>query len=98
MALFFLNSTEPHGLKDAPGGHAFLTASRDVLTRGKVVFAETCARCHSSKAPTPAQGIDPNGCNGAGYLACWNRYWDWTKTEEYKKRLREIGLGDNFAT
>jgi len=96
MALFFLKSTEPHRLKDAPGGHAFLTASRDVLTRGKVVFAETCARCHSSKAPTPAPGIDPNGCNGAGYLACWNRYWDWTKTEEYKKRMREIVLADDF--
>ena len=31
-----------------------------LLTRGKVVFAETCARCHSSKLPPPpVPGLDP---------------------------------------
>ena len=49
-----------------------------------MVFAETCARCHSSKAPAPAAGADPAGCNGADYLTCWNRYWAWTKTDEFK--------------
>lgn len=96
MALFFLKSTEPHRLADAPGGRAYLTANARQLERGKVVFAETCARCHSSKLPTPAPGLDPGGCSGSGYLDCWNRYWKWTKTDEFKSRMREIVLAPDF--
>jgi len=96
MALFFLRSTDPHHLKDAPGGEKYLTKDRGLLTRGKVVFAERCARCHSSKAPTPATGSDPSGCAGPAYLECWNKYWAWTKTEEYKKEMRAIVLKDDF--
>ena len=48
---------------------------RVVLTRGKEVFADTCARCHSTKLPAMAAGLDPEGCNGKDYLDCWNRYW-----------------------
>src|SRR5262249_6319518 len=66
------------------------------LDRGKVVFAETCARCHSSKAPTPAAGLDPNGCAGPGYLDCWKRYWAWTGTEEYKSKMRAIVQAPDF--
>ena len=68
MALFFLKSTDPHKLKDAPGGEAYLTKDAGMLNRGKVVFAERCARCHSSKLPTPAVGLDPGGCSGKDYL------------------------------
>lgn len=96
MALFFLKSTDPHHLKDAPGGAAYLTKDKARVTRGKVVFAENCARCHSSKAPSPAVGVDPGGCSGKGYLDCFNRYWAWTKTDEYKKKMREIVLKDGF--
>ena len=39
MALFFLKSTDPHLLKDAPGGAAHLTTDKAVLTRGKIAFA-----------------------------------------------------------
>ena len=96
-ALFFLKSAAPHRLKDAPGGPAHLTRDQNVLRRGKTVFAERCARCHSSKAPTPpATGLDPAGCAGAGYLACWNRYWEWTKTDEYKDTMRRIVLAEDF--
>ena len=35
---------------------------------GKAVFAERCARCHSSKIPAPAPGVDPGGCSGKDYL------------------------------
>ena len=59
MALFFLKTAAPHHLKDAPGGAAYLTKDRAVLQRGKVVFAERCARCHSSKAPAPASASIP---------------------------------------
>jgi hypothetical protein len=62
------------------------------------VFAERCARCHSSKAPDPAVGLDPGGCAGPGYLGCWLRYWEWTKTEEYKQQMRQIVLAGDFLT
>jgi hypothetical protein len=96
LALFFLKSTEPHHLKDAPAGESYLTKDRAQLTRGKIVFAERCARCHSSKAPSPAVGVDPGGCSGKGYLDCWSRYWTSTKTDEYKKKMRDIVLKDDF--
>ena len=98
MALFFLKSTTPHYLKDAPGGAAHLTKDQAALKRGKTVFAERCARCHSSKAPEPAVGLDPGGCAGPGYLGCWLRYWEWTKTDEYKQKMRQIVLADDFLT
>ncbi len=96
LALFFLRSTAPHRLKDAPGGKAFLTEDRAKLTRGKEVFAERCARCHSSKIPTPAPGVDPGGCSGGGYLDCFNHYWSWTKTDEFKNRMKEIVRAEDF--
>lgn len=96
MALFFLKGTDPQLLKDAPGGDHYLTKDRAKLNRGKVVFAERCARCHSNKLPTPAPGLDPGGCSGSGYLGCWNRYWEWTKTDEFKSKMREIVLVDDF--
>ncbi len=90
MALFFLKSTAPHHLADAPGGDKYLTKDKAVLEHGKDVFAERCARCHSSKTPTPAAGLDPDGCAGRDYMNCWNRYWAWTKTDDFKSKMREI--------
>lgn len=55
----FLKSIKPMHLKDAPGGEAFLTKDESVLERGKVVFASSCATCHSSKQPSEAIAIDP---------------------------------------
>jgi cytochrome c2 len=96
MAAFFLATTAPHLLKNAPGGEAYLTKDMAQLTRGKEVFAERCARCHSSKIPQPAPGVDPGGCAGPHYLECWNRYWAWTKTDDFKTRMRQIVLADDF--
>ncbi len=96
MALFFLKSAAPHKLKDAPGGGAYLTKDPATLNRGKVVFAERCARCHSSKLPTPAAGLDPGGCAGKDYLTCWNKYWTWTKTEDFKSKMRAIVMAPDF--
>lgn len=90
MALFFLKSTAPHHLKDAPGGAAYLTNDQAVLEHGKDVFSDHCARCHSSKIPTPAEGLDLNNCNGKDYLNCWNKYWAWTKTEDFRSKMRAI--------
>ncbi|WP_047498170.1 hypothetical protein [Terriglobus sp. TAA 43] len=90
MALFFLKSTAGHHLKDAPGGAAYLTKDQTQLERGKTVFADRCARCHSSKIPQPAPGLDPNGCSGKDYLNCWNKYWAWTKTDDFKTKMQAI--------
>jgi hypothetical protein len=100
MALFFLKSTNPHRLKDAPGGVAYLTEDHHKLLQGKLVFAERCARCHSSKLPdlppTLAPSLNQGGCAGSKYLDCWNTYWNWTKTDDFKKEMREIVLAKDF--
>ena len=98
MALFFLKAGRPDHLKDAPGGQKYLSADAAVLDRGKTVFAGTCARCHSSKAPKPAEGLDPAGCAGPGYLDCWKGYWNWTKTAGYKQQMNAIVHAPDFLT
>lgn len=96
-ALYFLASTGPHHLKDAPGGAKFLTETPDVVEKGKEVFAERCARCHSSKRPEPpVPGLDPEGCNGKDYVTCWNQYWEWTKTDQFKQKMKQIVLKPDF--
>lgn len=47
----FLRTLGPLHLVDAEGGGQFLAKDEAVLKRGKIVFAENCARCHSSKRP-----------------------------------------------
>jgi cytochrome c5 len=47
----FLKTIRPMPLREAPDGDQYLTKDLDVLTRGKIVYADTCARCHSSKRP-----------------------------------------------
>ena len=104
MALFLLSSTTPHKLKDAPGGDKYLAKDPAVLKRGREVFAENCARCHSSKLPKPDQPkkiYDSTGCAGPDYLQCWDEYWTWSKSEEFKTKMRAIVeapdfLGGNF--
>jgi len=96
LALFMLKSTDAHHLADAPGGEAYLTKDKAVLTRGKVVFAERCARCHSSKLPEMAPGEGLASCSGKGYLDCWDKYWKLTQTEDFKAKMREIVLKDDF--
>ena len=94
LALFFLKSATAHHLKDAPGGDKYLARDADKLPRGKEVFAERCARCHSSKAPPPV--IDFASCPPAQYLDCWNRYWASTKTDDFKQKMRDIVEADDF--
>ena len=55
----FLKTLQPMHLKDAPGGEALLTNDESVLTRGKIVFANSCASCHSSKQPPSDIAVDP---------------------------------------
>ncbi|HEU5246256.1 MAG TPA: cytochrome c, partial [Candidatus Udaeobacter sp.] len=63
LAKFFLKSTGPMRLKDAPGGSQLGNLKGEgvpwdpQLAAGRKVFAERCIICHSSK--------QPNGMNGA---------------------------------
>ncbi|MGY0195717.1 hypothetical protein ACWA7J_11670 [Leptothrix sp. BB-4] len=99
-ALFFLKAAQPDRLKDAPGGAALAKADDATLSRGQQVFADTCARCHSSKAPTPPAelALEPRACAGAGYLACFQRYWKWTQTDDFKQQMRQIVRAPDFLS
>jgi hypothetical protein len=40
--------------------------------------------------------VDPGGCSGKNYLDCWNKYWAWTKTEEFKSQMRQMVQQPDF--
>jgi hypothetical protein len=96
MARFLLAATWPHYLRDAPNGTTYLTANDATLKRGKTVFAERCARCHSSNLPDLPAGLDLQNANGPRYLEAWKKYWAWTKTEEFKAPMRAKVLEPEF--
>jgi len=50
LARFFAR-IKPMRLEAAPGGLAYLMADEATMRRGQIVFADTCAVCHSSKQP-----------------------------------------------
>ena len=54
----FFSKLKSFRLADAPGGRDLITRDGAVMNRGKIVFAENCATCHSSKQP-PAGTADP---------------------------------------
>jgi hypothetical protein len=96
MAAFLVAAGQPDKLADAPGGGKYLNADAYTLTRGKRVFAETCARCHSSKQPPEALEMMPDGCSGANYLQCFMRYWAYTKSDDYKAKMRDVVAAPDF--
>jgi hypothetical protein len=104
VALFLLATAKPDYLKNAPGGEDYLTEGPDTVNRGKAVFGERCARCHSSKLPEKAYSFFSDAsCTGKNYLQCWNSYWNWTKTDEFKHAMASIVdagtfLDDNFLS
>jgi hypothetical protein len=95
-ALFFLKATGPHNLADAPGGQAYLAASATQVSRGAEVFAETCARCHSSKQPALPAPVNLGQCNGPDYMQCFKRWWQWTQTPDFKAEMRAVVAQPDF--
>ncbi|MGH7783283.1 MAG: hypothetical protein ACREO5_05540, partial [Candidatus Binatia bacterium] len=89
VALFFLKTAKPDLLKDAPDGGQYLTQDPAKLKQGKTVFAETCARCHSSKIPAAPADVNINN---------WEQYWTWTKTDDFKQKMTAIVMADDFLT
>lgn len=71
------------------------SVDRTAAARGKLVFADRCASCHSSKFPPPPADANPGNCSG-NYLDCWNRYWAWTRTDAYRQQMRKIVEADDF--
>ena len=96
MGLFLAKAGTPHKLASAPGGADYLKDDVATLNRGKVVFAEYCARCHSSKHPALPPEANPSFCKAADYLDCWTKYWRWTKTEDFKSQMRQIVTKPDF--
>jgi hypothetical protein len=50
----FFESIAPMRLADAPGGPTYIDPAR--VPRGRKIFAQTCATCHSSKQPPEGVG------------------------------------------
>ncbi|MEE4452188.1 hypothetical protein [Novosphingobium resinovorum] len=96
-AQFFLKAARPDPLAKAPGGAAYLTASPQVLQRGARAFAETCARCHSSKQPEAPAGASLVDAAGPDYLKRFTAWWNWTRTPDFKARMRAIVARPDFA-
>jgi hypothetical protein len=101
--LFFMVTAKPDLLSVAPGGATYMSDAA-LVPRGKEVFAERCARCHSSKLPAKAfTDYFKPGCIGPNYLKCWDDYWQWTKTDDFKNAMKvEINkpdfLVDNYLS
>jgi hypothetical protein len=66
LARYFIDVAHPLKLAKAPGGEKYLTKDEALVNRGKRVFAQNCARCHSSKQP-PAP-INPNSPEGRAWF------------------------------
>ena len=86
LAKFFLKAAGGHHLKNAPDGAFYLTKDENLLTRGKMMFAEHCAACHSSKLPRPPEQVVPGS----------QAYDQWLRTDHFKAGMREIALKPDF--
>jgi cytochrome c5 len=62
----FFRRLKPYHLADAPGGQAYISTDEAAMTRGKEVFAESCAACHSSKQPP--LNVDPRAGEGKAWF------------------------------
>jgi hypothetical protein len=106
LAKYLIRAGRPMPLKEAPGGSGYLQGDPEnpapeyaaLLKRGKVAFAENCARCHSSKLPEPAPGLDESVICGDDrtYIDCWNQYWAWTETDDFKSKMTAMAMQDDF--
>jgi hypothetical protein len=96
MALFLVKASYPHKLSNAPGGATYLNDPPETVNQGKLVFADNCAACHSSKAPPRPAGADPSACIGPNYLNCFTKYWAWTQTDAFRQQMRQIVTAGDF--
>jgi len=62
----FFRKLKPFHLADAPGGADLISHDETVMARGKTVFAESCASCHSSKQPPGS--MDPQSADAKAWF------------------------------
>jgi hypothetical protein len=84
LASYLIAASRPMPLRDAPGGPAYLTADQATLDRGKIVFAENCLSCHSSKQPDDGVQRRPED---------WDR---WAHSEQYLAWARTAVMKPDF--
>ena len=82
MALFFLKTAQPDKLADTPHGKAN-PPEAGKLDRGKIAFAENCARCHSSKQP-PNLCMLGQPCKPGQIIENTGEYFEWMRNEVKK--------------
>ena len=90
VAAFFVAAAGPQPLAKAPDGARHLADSEATVARGRQVFAENCAACHSSynKMPQPPAGIARD-----------TREWDdWTGSADFKSRMTALASGADFLS
>ena len=88
LALFFVKTAQPDKLAAAPGGQEYLKAPQDQLDKGKIVFAENCARCHSSKQPANLCRFG-EPCKDGQIIPDTAGYFDWMRAEVMKPDFLE---------
>lgn len=82
-----------------------LEGNSEKLEPGKMIFANRCARCHSSQIPKTVENcrqipkwtnpLDELGCKD-DYMTCWKKYWEWTNCDDFKKQMRKIVARPDF--
>jgi cytochrome c5 len=90
VAAFFVRAAGPQPLAEAPDGARHLADSEATVARGRQVFAENCAACHSSynKMPPPPAGIVRD-------TKAWD---DWTASADFKSRMAVLAGGADFLS
>jgi hypothetical protein len=99
MAVFFLESAKPDLLADTDYGKAH-PPDQTKLARGKIVFAENCARCHSSKQP-PNLCMLGTPCKAGQIIENSESYFDWmrsTSTGRTGEVQKPDFLANNFLS
>ena len=92
MAWFFLQTGQPDLLADTD----YLKThplDQDKLERGKIIFADNCARCHSSKQPPNLCQLGTQ-CKADQIVENSEAYFDWMRKEVQKPDF----LKDNFLS
>ncbi len=91
LASYLIKASRPMPLQDAPGGQNYLTKDQQILNRGRIVFAENCMACHSSKRPT--DGIERRPETFASW-AHDEKFLSWARQEVMKPDF----LDNNFLS
>jgi hypothetical protein len=84
LAAYLIKASKPMPLRDAPGGQNYLTKDPQVLDRGRIVFAENCMACHSSKRPND------------GFERRPENYADWAHDEKFLSWARAEVMKPDF--